>query len=39
MICDMCLLEGYIRRVKKLDLLIIQDVVKDLGGVLENAKV
>ncbi|MEI6509446.1 MAG: AAA family ATPase [bacterium] len=39
MICDMCLLEGYIRRTKKLDVQIIQDVVKDLGGVLDNAKV
>ncbi|MCX5974221.1 MAG: AAA family ATPase [Coprothermobacterota bacterium] len=39
MICDMCLLEGYIRRTKKLDISIVQDVVKDLGGVLEDAKI
>ncbi|MCR4428855.1 MAG: AAA family ATPase [Caldiserica bacterium] len=39
MICDMCLLEGYIRRTKTLTNQIVQDVVKDLGGVLEDAKV
>jgi general secretion pathway protein A len=39
MICDMCLLEGYIRRTKTLTNQIVEDVVKDLGGVLEDAKV
>lgn len=39
MICDMCLLEGYIRRTKTLTSEIVKDVVKDLGGVLEDAKV
>lgn len=39
MICDMCLLEGYIRRTKVITEEIVFDVAKDLGGVLEDAKV
>ncbi len=39
MICDMCLLEGYIRKMKRLEVQVVLDVVQDLGGVLEDAKV